>query len=66
LGEVDRLDEDGARVRLAQRQLPLLEPGQKALDRVRLGYELWRQFNGFPPTVATTEPRAGSSYGGSR
>ena len=53
-------------MRLAQRQLPLLEPGQKALDRVRLGYELWRQFNGFPPTVATTEPRAGSSYGGSR
>jgi membrane fusion protein, adhesin transport system len=22
------------------------------LDRVRLGYELWRQFNGFPPSVA--------------
>jgi len=22
------------------------------LDQVRLGYELWRQFNGFPPTVA--------------
>jgi adhesin transport system membrane fusion protein len=22
------------------------------LDQVRLGYELWRQFNGFPPTVS--------------
>lgn len=25
------------------------------LDRVRLGYELWRQANGFPPTVAMDE-----------
>lgn len=23
------------------------------LDKVRLGFELWRQFNGFPPSVAT-------------
>lgn len=25
------------------------------LDRVRLGYELWRQFNGFPPQLPTKE-----------
>lgn len=25
------------------------------LDKVRLGYELWRRFNGFPPTVKVTE-----------
>jgi hypothetical protein len=30
------------------------------LDRVRLGYELWRQANGFPPTVAI-DPRESSS-----
>jgi multidrug resistance efflux pump len=29
------------------------------LDRVRLGYELWRQANGFPPTVAI-DPRESS------
>lgn len=34
-----------------------LRPGVRAhgwtlLGRVRLGYELWRQFNGFPPAVA--------------
>ncbi len=29
------------------------------LDRVSLGYELWRQANGFPPTVAMQEPGAG-------
>ncbi|WNG28544.1 HlyD family efflux transporter periplasmic adaptor subunit [Cystobacter fuscus] len=28
------------------------------LDEVRLGYEMWRQFNGFPPSVATSEPDA--------
>ncbi len=28
------------------------------LDRVRLGYELWRQANGFPPTVAMEGRRA--------
>lgn len=26
------------------------------LNRVTLGYELWRQFNGFPPVVAPTPP----------
>ncbi|HRI52554.1 MAG TPA: HlyD family efflux transporter periplasmic adaptor subunit [Pseudomonadota bacterium] len=26
------------------------------LNRVRLGYELWRQWNGFPPAVASSEP----------
>ncbi|MCS6915701.1 MAG: biotin/lipoyl-binding protein [Myxococcales bacterium] len=26
------------------------------LNRVRLGYELWRQFNAFPPIVAPAEP----------
>ncbi len=26
------------------------------LNRVSLAYELWRQFNGFPPIVAPTEP----------
>ncbi len=26
------------------------------LNEVPLGYELWRQFNGFPPVVAQTEP----------
>ncbi|ATB41269.1 RND efflux membrane fusion protein [Cystobacter fuscus] len=28
------------------------------LDEVRLGYEMWRQFNGFPPSIATSEPDA--------
>jgi hypothetical protein len=26
------------------------------LDRVSLGFELWRQFNGFPPAVTPTAP----------
>jgi hypothetical protein len=30
--------------------------GWLLLNRVRLGYELWRQFNGFPPTIAASEP----------
>lgn len=30
--------------------------GWVLLGRVRLGYELWRQWNGFPPVVATEEP----------
>lgn len=29
--------------------------GWVLLDRVRLGYELWRQFNGFPPQLPTGE-----------
>lgn len=40
--------------------------GWVLLNRVRLGYELWRQFNGFPPTVAPQEPRAAGGYGGAR
>ncbi len=32
--------------------------GWVLLNRVRLGYELWRQFNGFPPVVATDEASA--------
>jgi len=34
------------------------------LNRVSLAYELWRQFNGFPPTVSRVEP--GAPYGGGR
>jgi multidrug resistance efflux pump len=34
--------------------------GWVLLRVVSLGYELWRQFNGFPPTVALTEPGADS------
>lgn len=38
-----------------------LRPGVRAhgwalLGRVRLGYELWRQFNGFPPVVPAPAP----------
>ena len=29
------------------------------LGQVRLGYELWRQFNGFPPVIAKEEPGLG-------
>ena len=29
------------------------------LGQVRLGYELWRQFNGFPPIIASEEPGLG-------
>lgn len=32
--------------------------GWVLLNQVPLGYELWRQFNGFPPVVAKTEPEA--------
>ena len=39
--------------------------GWVLLNQVRLGYELWRLFNGFPPTVAPAEPRSGGSYGSS-
>jgi multidrug efflux pump subunit AcrA (membrane-fusion protein) len=30
--------------------------GWVLLDTVRLGWELWRQFNGFPPTLASAPP----------
>jgi hypothetical protein len=26
------------------------------LDTVSLGWELWRQFNGFPPTISAAPP----------
>lgn len=37
--------------------------GWVLLEQVSLGFELWRQINGFPPVIAKTEPdgRAGSS-----
>jgi len=37
------------------------------LDRVSMGYELWRQANGFPPTVAmqgSGPPGSGNGGGG--
>ena len=37
------------------------------LNRVSLAFELWRQFNGFPPAIPAepgTSPASGSSYGG--
>lgn len=47
----------------------LLRQGVRAngfilLDRVRLGWELWRQFNGFPPVVAPAEPGSTPARGG--
>ena len=39
--------------------------GWVLLNRVSLGYELWRQFNGFPPTV-TQQLDKGGEAGGSR
>lgn len=33
--------------------------GWVMLSRVRLGYEIWRQLNGFPPVVAKDEPGDG-------
>ena len=43
--------------------------GWVLLNRVSVGFELWRQLNGFPPVLDTppsTDPvaRSGSSYGG--
>lgn len=36
--------------------------GWLLLDEVRLGYELWRQLNGFPPTIAAEpEPKKGGA-----
>jgi adhesin transport system membrane fusion protein len=34
--------------------------GWVMLDQVRLGFELWRQFNAFPPTVTPGEPQPGA------
>jgi multidrug resistance efflux pump len=33
--------------------------GWVLLNQVPLGFELWRQFNGFPPVIAATEPGKG-------
>lgn len=41
--------------------------GWVLLERVTVGFELWRQLNGFPPVLDTppsTEPRASGGYGG--
>ncbi len=38
--------------------------GWVLLDIVSLGYELWRQFNGFPPVVALEDPGAGKTSDG--
>ncbi|MDP1915948.1 MAG: HlyD family efflux transporter periplasmic adaptor subunit [Myxococcales bacterium] len=34
--------------------------GWVMLDQVRLGFELWRRFNAFPPTVTPGEPQPGA------
>lgn len=38
--------------------------GWVLLKEVPLGYEIWRQLNGFPPTVADDEPAAKGKKGG--
>lgn len=38
--------------------------GWVLLNRVRLGYEMWRRFNGFPPAIASDEPSALQQVGG--
>ncbi|WP_182864919.1 HlyD family secretion protein [Stieleria mannarensis] len=35
--------------------------GWVLLKRVPLGYEIWRQLNGFPPVVADDEPKSGKA-----
>jgi len=35
--------------------------GWVLLNRVALGYEIWRQLNGFPPVIADTEPKMSDS-----
>jgi hypothetical protein len=30
---------------------------------VKLGFELWRRFNGFPPVIAKSEPGASAGKG---
>ena len=37
--------------------------GWVLLNEVSLGYELWRQLNGFPPVVALREPEPGAGEG---
>lgn len=38
--------------------------GWVLVNQVRLGFELWRRFNGFPPVVSKTEPGAAAGKGG--
>jgi multidrug efflux pump subunit AcrA (membrane-fusion protein) len=38
--------------------------GWVLLGRVTVGYELWRRFNAFPPTVAMSEPMEGGDRSG--
>ncbi len=40
--------------------------GWVLLNQVPLGFELWRQFNGFPQTVATSDPSKGEEKGGKK
>ncbi len=40
--------------------------GWVLLDQVKIGYELWRRFNGFPPTVALKEVGAKETKGESK
>lgn len=40
--------------------------GWVLLNRVRLGYELWRQFNGFPPAISVSEPGSASQKSGDK
>jgi multidrug resistance efflux pump len=40
--------------------------GWTLLGRVRLGYELWRQFNGFPPVINMTPDAAGDAAKGGK
>lgn len=37
--------------------------GWVLLNQVKLGFELWRQFNGFPPVISSTEPGASGPGG---
>ena len=37
--------------------------GWVLLNRVTIGYELWRQLNGFPPVLAAEEPKDGGGGG---
>ena len=32
--------------------------GWVLLNRVSLGYEIWRQLNGFPPVISASEPKS--------
>lgn len=40
--------------------------GWVLLNQVSLGYELWRQFNGFPPVISTMDPDKEKGAGGDK